>query len=291
MKMSFVSSDIVKLFGEEKGYSIIKESGFDYIDFGQPCTLYSYKSGLYSESFDGFISYFKTQKKYIEGAGLKAGQIHSPFPTYPENGNKEEFDDMLRALKWSVFAASEVESPYAVIHCAMRNGWHPDTDPELTKKLNFEVFSILIPEAEKCGVTLALENMPSQGKPTDIPTSAPEQLIEYIDMMNSPNFKACFDTGHANVSGFGCGDYVKALGKRLVTLHIHDNDGTRDGHTCPTFGTVDWKDFFSSLSQVGYSGTLSLESDNFSDRENKLTYPLCVKFQHDILEELAREYM
>lgn len=48
-------------------------------------------------------------------------------------------------------------------------------------------------------------------------------------------------------------------GDRLLTLHLHDNDGEEDQHALPGTGTIVWKSLMEKLDRLGYEGALSLE--------------------------------
>lgn len=72
--------------------------------------------------------------------------------------------------------------------------------------------------------------------------------------------KVCLDVGHANVLGVNLYDTVTMLGDRLIALHLHDNDGTGDQHRLPFSGTADWDGFCRGLAEIGFTGSLSLET-------------------------------
>ena len=79
---------------------------------------------------------------------------------------------------------------------------------------------------------------------------------------DSPFFRVCLDTGHAAVLGLSPADSVRLVGREYLTcLHIHDNDGVRDLHWVPYRGVIDWADFSLALHEIGYKGTLSLETN------------------------------
>lgn len=42
-------------------------------------------------------------------------------------------------------------------------------------------------------------------------------------------------------------------------LHLHDNYGTRDDHSMPYFGTIDWDEIMRALRDIGYEGTFNYE--------------------------------
>ena len=128
-----------------------------------------------------------------------------------------------------------------------------------------------------------------------VPTGRPEQHCEYIDMMNSDHFVACLDTGHANITGIAPAAFARALGSRLKTLHIHDNlglnphcEGWSDMHTAPYLGNIDWTDFIHALSEIGYDGTLSYETDTFLARQTKDSMPCALRYLRDLIETMAK---
>ena len=80
-------------------------------------------------------------------------------------------------------------------------------------------------------------------------------------LINHPLFKICLDTGHCAVFGESPADAVRLIGKEyLRVLHVHDNDGKNDRHWLPYNGVIDWADFSLALAEIGYEGTLSLET-------------------------------
>lgn len=288
MQINTTTSIAKRLFGSVEGYKKIAESGFPGVDYSDTYIAYKPYEGIYAASDNEFDAYFMREYNYLTEAGLYVNQIHAPFPTYPDIregiDREDEFRFMINAIKKAIRAAKILHGKYIVIHCAMRCGWGKDDDPELTREMNKRVFAELLPAAHENGVIIALENMPCAG----IPTAYPDQLIDYIDMMGDPEyFTACLDTGHANITGVDSGEYVRALGSRLSTLHIHDNDGAHDLHTCPYTGSINWDSFFAALKETGYKGTLSLEANSFTSRFPKELYVRAEAFLKSTLEETA----
>jgi sugar phosphate isomerase/epimerase len=198
---------------------------------------------------------------------------------------------MINAIKRALTASKILESPYMVIHAAMPNSWKGETDWDAARQVNYGIFAELLDEAKKQGVKLALENMPL----ARIPTGMPDQLCEYVDMMNSDYMVACLDTGHANITGIPSGEFVRKLGSRLKTLHIHDNlglnpynEGWSDMHTAPYLGNIDWVDFSHALREIGYDGTLSYETDTFLARQSKESFPVALRYLRDLIEIIEK---
>ena len=132
---------------------------------------------------------------------------------------------------------------------------------------NIRLFRELIPTACQTGVTVCLENMFIGNEAFyDIPTAC--QIIDQLnDAAGSPLFGACYDVGHANLSGRDLYRDVCTLGHRLVCLHIHDNDGIHDQYLIPYTQKVskeprpctDWDGLWNGLAEIGYTGPINFE--------------------------------
>lgn len=112
----------------------------------------------------------------------------------------------------------------------------------------------LVPLAEKAGVVLALENM--------LPKHSYEQAERQralVDEFASPALQACFDSGHAHV-GEGVTKVIEALGETIATVHMADNDTSRDLHLQPPYGTINWTQVFKGLDAAGYRDVLTVET-------------------------------
>lgn len=288
MRYSTTSDCACQAFGSARAFAILREIGYEWCDYGTPYSIYDYhKKTIFNQPMSEFEAFFRQEHENAKAAGMHIGQVHAPFPTYPESGDPDECRDMIEAIKKSITASAIMESPYLVIHGAMPLGWRPDEDPAKTREINARIFDELIPVARQAGVKLALENMPCVG----IPTCTPEMLCDYIDMMKAPDVMcACLDTGHANITGIDPGQFARKLGDRLQVLHIHDNDSKGDQHTLPFIGNVNWGRFFSALHDIGYAGTLSYEADHFQLLPPKEFYPLFETHLLNVLKKLVEVY-
>jgi len=111
----------------------------------------------------------------------------------------------------------------------------------------------LLPDLEKHGVRIALENlMTSLG-------AVVEELLAVVQELSHPLVGVCLDTGHLNVTKGRPEAAVRAIGPKLFALHVHDNNGLSDQHLPPGDGATDWTGFVSALKDVGYAGSLNLE--------------------------------
>ncbi len=188
--------------------------------------------------------------------GIVINQLHGPWPTY-------DTEEDTRAEGWrcfhrAVLACHMMEIPYMVFHPQMPYGWGNEEEPELAKKLTVDLMADLLPDCEKYGVTICLENMPFRGHRI----STMDRIVEVLDILHHPKAGICFDTGHALVFDHDLGDTVRLAAPYLKCLHVHDNDGTRDAHRIPfhhSEGKGNWNNFVSALAEVGYCGVMSLE--------------------------------
>lgn len=109
----------------------------------------------------------------------------------------------------------------------------------------------LEPIARRRGVRFALENMPNDNF----------DPLERVFARYAPNFVGlCYDSGHGNLAGNGL-DRLERVKGRLLSVHLHDNDGTGDQHRLVGDGTVDWPRLACLLAASPYRKPLSLESN------------------------------
>ena len=107
------------------------------------------------------------------------------------------------------------------------------------------------------------------------------ETCRYIDELNAiageKRFGFCLDVGHLLLLGIDPCNAIEALGDRLVTLHVHDNNGIDDGHTLPYLGVCNWKRFVKGLRESGYQGNLNYETESFNKIFPKELIPAALK--------------
>jgi sugar phosphate isomerase/epimerase len=104
------------------------------------------------------------------------------------------------------------------------------------------------------GIVVCVENMP----PGVHPGSRMADLAALLAQLNRPELGLALDTGHANITA-SVAEETLAAGSRLVTTHVHDNDGRQDAHLPPGLGTVDWEGWVTALNAIDYRGPILLE--------------------------------
>jgi len=100
----------------------------------------------------------------------------------------------------------------------------------------------------------------------------PELVRDVLDGVNSENFKALLDTGHANIfSKVPIERWVEILAEHLSYVHLNDNRGDFDSNLAPGEGSIKWDKFFDALNRHGLRPRICLEveaHENYSKLEN-----------------------
>jgi len=103
--------------------------------------------------------------------------------------------------------------------------------------------------------TICLENL---GADSGVKDAA--ETIRVIEAAGADNVAICLDTGHANINGVSCPEFIRQAGSRLKALHIADNLGQHDDHMIPySRGTVPWTGVMKALREIGYDGLFNYE--------------------------------
>jgi sugar phosphate isomerase/epimerase len=144
---------------------------------------------------------------------------------HPEKARRiDAMDEIKRALE----SAEHIPFKHMVVHLGEReDGWSQRTIEYAQTALEH-----LGAFARPLGVRLLVENLTSD------PTT-PEHLVSILEIGHLDNVGVCLDLGHAHIK-VGIPEAVGVLGKRVVSLHVHDNHGIRDEHLWPGDGTIDW---------------------------------------------------
>jgi sugar phosphate isomerase/epimerase len=120
-------------------------------------------------------------------------------------------------------------------------------------------FTPVLETAEKSGVTITLEaafNMVVRDYHT---------MTEFLHEFDSKNLAVNMDPSHLALVGNDPAWAVRKLGGKIRHVHVKDVFG-RPGTNNETFhfpllgsGVIDWKEFFSALKSIDYSGYLTIE--------------------------------
>jgi len=119
----------------------------------------------------------------------------------------------------------------------------------------------LIPEAEKAGVYLNVENIFVNGY-----LHSPQEMVEFVDSFDSDRVHVHFDTGNIMLYHFP-EHWIPILGKRIKNTHLKEYSKKVHEFNLHTFrplldGTTNWPAVLEALDVVGYRGYLTFEYFN-----------------------------
>jgi sugar phosphate isomerase/epimerase len=260
MRISTEIGSIAKYVGEENAIRYLAEAGFDSYDFTMlKMAQYSYATWSYVPNdhplgSGEYLSFVRHLRRAAEECGITCNQSHAPFPVFCP-----EIRDM---LKRAIECTAEAGGKICVIH----------PNNHKTAEENREMFLELLPFAESYGVKIATENMwnwnGELNQASFAACSTPQDFVAHVDAVNHPMFGACLDIGHAEMKGLDTSapEMIRALGHRLIALHLHDNDRWHDSHMIPFTGEIDFRAVVEALIDVGYQGDFTLEPDKHMDK-------------------------
>ncbi|MBR2345203.1 MAG: sugar phosphate isomerase/epimerase [Lentisphaeria bacterium] len=203
-------------------------------------------------------AYFGLLKRICFNTGIKLVEMHSPFGECYDLAcsTAARRPGMIQDHITSMRYAAECGSRTYTIHIGAHDNVYLKVPNEVVRPLALAALEQLIPEAEKLGIVIAVENAFER-------CNNPDEVMYYVEAVDHPNVGCCFDSGHANImedfpgkrqEQYGphmhnvwLGDVVQfanafeRMAPRMATCHLHDNDGFSDQHLLPGQGRSDWK--------------------------------------------------
>jgi len=191
----------------------------------------------------------------IASAGIRINVCHGPF-FHDDDFSVLDSGARAAALDKQVVALRRTALTGA--HCMVVHPSGPIGAGEGPQRLdNLRAgLEVMLKTAEECGVRLALENM----LPNHL-CSRTSDVRAVIDEFDTPLLRVCFDVGHANVGPEEITEAIDALPDRIIAFHLHDNDGTRDIHVQPPYGSIDWPTLTKKLLSLDFDRPFSIECD------------------------------
>ena len=251
MKISTEIGSAAHIVGERRTVELVARAGFDAWDFSM-FTMVQFEDGVLLEGGHPLrtaeaLKFARELKKIGLDNGIVCNQSHAPYPV----NCKAVRDCLCRAIECTAEAGGSI--------CVI----HPDNykGPEENAQMYLE----LLPFAKACGVKLAAENMWCWDSAEDhacfAACATPESFLAHLNAVNDPDLVACLDVGHAEMRGLGTSapEIIRALGKRIAALHLHDNDGAADLHQIPGDGSLGFPGLMDEIEAAAPEATLTFE--------------------------------
>jgi len=112
----------------------------------------------------------------------------------------------------------------------------------------------LLPLAEELKIVIAIEEVWNKF------LLSPLEMAAYIKEFQSPWIQAWFDVGNVVLYGYPQ-DWIRALGKSIVKVHLKDFKRKKDGYEWVNLGDgdVDWQAVREAFREIGYAGSAITE--------------------------------
>lgn len=253
---------------ERLGRELLEEKTYDWIEIKYPYDIVGFDGAPYEAAIRRLIS------TYDVGVSFHV-------PTHYDIGtwSVEVRRTILRQVKASLRFAVDLGASIAAIHpgtimhmdipAAPATRAHErliaaaERRKDSARRLTVEALAELALYTEELKITLALENvlLPEE----TVYTAA--ELAGILDTVDHPRVRALFDCGHAHRRGLQQGPFVRELGRRLVHVHVNDNDGSCDLHMQIGDGTIDYDEMFTALRETDYRGAVVVETAYADSKE------------------------
>lgn len=243
-------------FGTDAAIKMLCEAGFEGIDYSM-CS--GFDKPVYS---DRYKTELKRAVEIASSYGAVFSQTHGPFPSY-QLDDKAARERFMSAARRSIEATAELGAEFIIFHpMRVARGTHEDQ-----LSINLNEYMPLVDMARSYGVSVAFENMCNykvneHGEPVKHVCKNAEEHARYIDAFGD-GVVACLDTGHAALSAEEPCEFARTLGKRLRTLHLHDNMGVNDDHSIPYNMSIKFEPLINALRDIDYRGDITLECNYF----------------------------
>lgn len=234
-----------------KALEHIRAAGFKYADFSFSGE-YRDRTGVYSEDYK---HYFGEVAEAAAKIGIGLVQAHSPMGKPLVDDGGVFIADTIRCVE----ACGAWGIPNLVVH----SGYLPGLTPEETFAQNKLFFDPILREAEKCGVTILVENFNRMHKEGLYWIDNAPDLLRQIEVVDHPLFHAVWDAGHANMQEMSQDEALRILGSHIRGLHIQDNMEDHDTHLVPFLGTMNMDAVMNGLLDIGYDGYFTFEVGGF----------------------------
>ena len=251
MKTGLESVAYFGLYDYAEGLKKLKSHGYECVDYGELCKR---NSDLYTFDNDKYRRFLSDIGEEAYKQGVEIRQLHGLWAT--DDKTRELREESIRYFIKEIEGAHYLGCKNIVIHPFLPYGWGAEIDKDKIWDVNVDLFTRLLPYAEKYGVTICAENQPF----TAVAMSTVKEVKKLVRAIDNPLLKVCLDTGHANVFHDDLAADVRLLGNDLATLHVHDNKGNWDQHLIPYMGNIKWDEFLSALKEIGYHGCFTLET-------------------------------
>jgi len=240
-------------------FQLCKDAGFDAVEVN-----YALEGDLSPTASDAEIGAIGQMARKI---GLQISGVCSflfwPYSLTHEDPQRRQQGIEL-ALKMIRAARLLDTSNLLVVPGAVYVPWlenEPPVSPEVCDRRAREAVRRLIPEAQKAGVSLNIENIFANGF-----LESPQEMIAFVDGFQSDRVRVHFDTGNIMQYHFP-EHWIALLGQRIANVHLKEYSKKSHEFNLNAFrplldGTTNWPAVLEAFDRAGYHGYLTFEYFN-----------------------------
>ena len=239
---------------------------------------------------ENYLECAKELRAYADSIGIICNQSHATFPSSvgDEQKDQEIFNEIVRDMEVAAILGAKVIVVHPKHHLKYAE------QPEKLFEINLEFYKRLIPYCEKFGIKVATENMYERNPASHYIvrgfSSRPEEFVRLLEAINSPWIVGCVDMGHVALVGADLPTFIKTLGSKwLQAVHMHDVTKTEDSHTLPFTLSLDFHSVANALKEIGYTGDMTFEADNFFAHFPLELYPTVAEFMAKVGRHIIKE--
>lgn len=234
-----VGGDLINHLGLEKTFRMLKEAGFDGVDYN----IQTYQLG------DDYRDVAKEVKALLDKVGLCCIQVHAPHNfTYGTDMDvsNQAYKEIFRSIEFTKILGADK----CVIHGS------EVSDGPLSGQFmeyNYIYYKTFEEEAKRCGVYIGIENLKCNT------LAQPGYINRILGMLNSPVYYPHVDTGNSALVGVEPEVFLKKMSYLPVRgIHVHDFNMLTD-HVLPFTGRSNWDNIVKALVDINYDGDLCME--------------------------------
>lgn len=216
----------------------ISSAGFKYIEI-----TIKHGYGIKDKSDEAVLADFSTVLSQVKAVGLTIWSIHLPFddsnwtnPGGKESIRRQSVDYLNRVMR--LCAAGFPECKNYVLH-ASKGTLSPRSESVAQARKSL---AEMIPVAKELGVRICVENLVGSLCPTT------EEMAATIDGVEDA--WVTYDIGHAHCVGQDVVTFLKWIGPRLGTVHMHDTmfGSKNDSHSLIGDGNISkWQEVYHTM--------------------------------------------
>lgn len=205
---------------------------------------------------------FTKAVREAEENGLRVWSVHLPFGPFeeldPSSLHEEKRRFTVERQQEVIKRAGDAGIRHYIVHASIEP---IEVEERIFRMARAkESMKALADTAENAGGVLCVEDLPR--------TCLGRSSYDIRELLSADErLRCCFDTNH--LLGEYIPEFIRNVGKKIVTTHISDYDFWNERHLLPGEGKIDWKELYETLLSTGYEGPWLYEVD--------FQAPWCVK--------------